>query len=236
MQVEVSGLLFETPEQIYARVFRELKPRTELPEIEVAYRRYASAHALIRLREGRLEVRISDALEGAPAPVQEALAYILLGKLYRKTVARAYHQRYRLYMNRQDMRRQLHLMKQIRGRKYVSGPQGAHFNLEELFEGLNLKYFDGLMGRPELGWSRQASRVTLGHYDPSHNAIILSRILDRAETPRLLVEYILYHEMLHLRHPVDHRGARRRVHTREFREAEKRFEGFQEANELMKRL
>jgi len=35
---------------------------------------------------------------------------------------------------------------------------------------------------------------------------------------------------------VDHRGARRRVHTREFREAEKVFPQFKEAKEILKRI
>jgi len=46
----------------------------------------------------------------------------------------------------------------------------------------------------------------------------------------------MFHEMLHLRYPVDHNGARRRVHTREFREAEKEFERLSEAKDLLKRL
>ena len=33
----------------------------------------------------------------------------------------------------------------------------------------------------------------------------------------------MFHEMLHLRYPVDHHGVRRRVHTREFRQAEQTF-------------
>jgi hypothetical protein len=46
----------------------------------------------------------------------------------------------------------------------------------------------------------------------------------------------MFHEMLHLRYPVDHNGARRRVHTKEFREAEKKFPLFKEAKEILKRL
>ena len=105
-----------------------------------------------------------------------------------------------------------------------------------MFEELNFRYFHGLMARPVLGWSPFASRSMLGHYDPPHNAIVLSRILDRAETPRLAVEYVLFHEMLHLRHPAEHRGARRCVHTREFKEAEKQFEHLREATALLRKL
>src|SRR5689334_18667885 len=179
---------------------------------------------------------MSDLLEGAPAPVIEALAYILLGKLYRKEVARVYAHRYRLYLNRRDVRRQAHLVRQARGRKFISGPQGENRNLEEIFERLNERHFDGLMGRPQLGWSRTPSRSMLGHFDPSHNAIIVSRIFDRPQTPLVALEYVMFHEMLHLRYPVEHNGARRRVHTREFRAAEKEFPQLKEAKEILKRL
>jgi predicted metal-dependent hydrolase len=76
----------------------------------------------------------------------------------------------------------------------------------------------------------------LGHFDPSHNAIIISRILDQPRDPAVALEYVMFHEMLHLRYPVDHTAARRRVHTREFREAEKEFPQLKEAKEILKQL
>lgn len=231
-----SALLFETPEEIYARVFREFKPRTPQPRIRVEFRHFANADSFIRMESGAIHVRISDLLEGAPAPVLEALAYILLGKLFRRPVARMYAHRYRLYLNRRDVRRQIHLVRQIRGRKFVSGPQGSHYNLEAVFEALNAERFSGLLARPQLGWSRGLSRSMLGHFDPSHNAIIISRIFDSPAVPRLALDYVMFHEMLHLRYPVEHSGARRRVHTREFREAEKQFARLKEAKELLKKL
>ena len=231
-----ASLFFETPREIYARVFRELKPRTAMPELRVEFCRFANADSFIRLEGGRLHVRMSDLLEGAPAPVLEALAHILLGKLYRKPVARMYTHRYRLYLNRRDVRRQADLVRQIRGRKFISGPQGEYHNLEEIFERMNARHFDGMMGRPQLGWSRGASRRMLGHFDPSHNAIIISRIFDRPETPLVALEYVMFHEMLHLRFPVEHTGTRRCVHSREFKEAEKQFPGFQAAKDVLKKL
>ena len=231
-----SALPLESPEEIFARVFREIKPRTPLPKVSVEYCRFANPDSFIRLEAGAIHVRISDMLEGAPFPVLEALAHILLGKLFRRPIARIYAHRYRLYLNRRDVRRQTHLVRQIRGRKFVSGPQGSHYNLEAVFEALNMQYFDGLLARPQLGWSRQASRSMLGHFDPSHNAIIISRIFDNADVPEVALEYVMFHEMLHLRCPVEHNGVRRRVHTREFRQAEKRFAKLGEAKETLKKL
>lgn len=236
MQGLQSSLFFETPGEIYARVFHELRPRTPLPRLQVEFCQFANADSFIRLHDGSMHVRISDLLEGAPAPVMEALAYILLSKLCRKPVSRMYAHRYRLYLNRRDMRRQAHLVKQTRGRKFISGPQGERHNLDEVFERLNAQFFDSLLGRPQLGWSRKLSRSMLGHFDPSHNAIIISRIFDQPPVPGLALDYVMYHEMLHLRFPVDHRGARRCVHTQEFREAEKRFPQWKEAKEILKKL
>jgi hypothetical protein len=231
-----TALFFETPEQIYARLFRTLKPRTPVPRISVEFCSFANANSSIRLEDGLLRVRISDMLEAAPAPVMEALAGILLAKLYRKPVPAGFAQRYRLYLNRRDIRLQLEKLRRERGRKEIASPQGQHYDLIGIFEDLNVRFFGGMMARPDLGWSLRRSRTTLGHYDPSHHAIVLSRFLDRPETPKLVVEYVMFHEMLHLRHPVEHRGARRCVHTPEFKAAEKQFPGLLEAKKLLRKL
>lgn len=226
----------ETPGEIFLRVFAELRPRTLRPTVKIQFCPFANANSFIRWQAGQLAVRITDVLEGAPVPILESLAYILVSKLLRRPAPKQYSERYRRYLNRKEMRRSLHLVRQARGRKFVSGGKGSHYDLDELFEELNFRYFNGLMARPLLGWSRQSSRTTLGHFDPSHNAIIISKLLDSGKAPKLAVEYVLFHEMLHLRFPVEHRGARRCVHTPEFKQAERQFEGWQEARELLKRL
>src|SRR5580698_11299684 len=112
-----SALFFESPPELFRRVHREIRPRTPVPHIEVEYKRFANANSDVKLDAGAIRVRISDLLEGAPAPVTEALAHILLGKLYRKPASRQYAHRYRLYLNRKDVRREIGLVRQERGRK-----------------------------------------------------------------------------------------------------------------------
>jgi hypothetical protein len=231
-----SALFFESPEQIYGRVFRQIRPRSPVPTIRVEFCAFANANSFIRLKDGSIHVRMTDVLRDAPAPVVEALAFILLCKLYRKPVPRSCNHRYRLYLNRRDVRHQLERVKRERGRKHIDGPQGQWYDLIEIFEDINLRFFGGMMARPDLGWTRRPSRTTLGHYDPSHHAIVLSSVLDRPNVPRLAVEYVMFHEMLHLRHPVDHRGARRCVHTPEFKAAEREFPQLKEAREALRNL
>lgn len=228
MQVE-TALFFETVGQIYARVFGVLNPRAPVPRIEVRFLKYVNANSRIRLQDGHLRVSLSDLLEGAPAPIQEALAHILLGKLFRKAPPLSMLARYRRYLNRADVRRTLHLVKRERGRKVLRDPKGEVYDLEEIFEELNIQYFHGLMARPQLGWSPTCSRTTLGHYDPSHHAIVISRLFDSRKALRVIVNFIMFHEMLHLKYPTEHKAARRCVHTKEFKEAEREFEGYQQA-------
>lgn len=229
-------MLFETTEQIYVRVFQSFRPRGAAPRIRIEYKRYANADSRISLTEGILRVQISDMLQGAPAPVQEALARILMAKLFRKKLDNRALAVYRRYLNRADVRRILHLVKQERGRKHFRGPAGKHYDLHLLFDELNVKFFGGMMAEPQLGWSMRPSHTTLGHYDPSHNAIVLSSILDANDAPEIAVRYVLYHEMLHLRHPTVHKAARRCVHTPEFKADERLFPDFQEAKAALKRF
>jgi len=226
----------ETTQQIFARVFRVLRPRTPLPEIEIHWRKYASVNSSIRLEEGRLSLKISDLLQSSPVSVMEALAFILLGKLYRKPIAKVYSHRYNVYLNRRDVRRDMHLVRQVRGRKFISGPHGQVYDLAGIFNDLNQRYFNGLMACPQLGWSRTRNRNLLGHFDPCHNAIIISRIFDSVKVQKMALEFVMYHEMLHLRFPTEYRGARRCIHTPEFKRSEREFEGWKEARELLKRL
>jgi predicted metal-dependent hydrolase len=235
MHVE-TALLFESVEQIYARVFRAIKPRTPLPRISIQFRRYANANSRICLKDGCLLVEISDLLEAAPAPIQEALASILISKLFRRAPERAVLARYRRYLNRADVRRTLHLAKRQRGRKPLREAKGKIYDLRAIFEDLNFRYFHGLMAQPQLGWSLRPSRTTLGHYDPSHHAIVLSVLLDSEKAPELVVEFVMFHEMLHLRFPTEHRGARRCVHTKEFKMAEKQFELYDKATAELKKF
>ena len=124
----------------------------------------------------------------------------------------------------------------MRGRKLLRPARGRYYDLDAIFEELNFRFFHGLMARPRMSWSQTKTRRILGHYDPAHNAIVVSRIFDHPRVPLYAVEYIVYHEMLHLRHPVKLRGSRRCVHPVEFQAEEKLFPQLQEARGFLKQL
>jgi hypothetical protein len=204
--------------------------------MHVRFYPFVSINNTIRLRDGELYIRISDLLEGAPESVLDAIAHILLAKLYRKPIDRSRNTRYRRYVASHDISLKARLLRQIRGRKQIHGARGHHYHLEQIFEDLNTRFFHALLARPQLTWSRNHARNSLGHYDPAHNAIVISRVFDNPRVPRYVIEYILYHEMLHLKYPVKLRGSRRCVHPREFQEEEKLFPQLDSAKKFLQIL
>ncbi len=222
--------------ELFQETYSELRPGTSLPELKIEFFAFANVNNTIRLRQGKLLVRLSDLLEGAPETVLRAIAHILLAKMYRRPIDRGHAARYRRYVASHEIVRKAHLVRQMRGRKRLLSAHGRFYDLETVFEELNTRFFHGLMARPRLSWSLTKTRRILGHYDPAHNAIVISRIFDHPGIPRYVLEYIVYHEMLHLKHPVKLRGSRRCVHSAEFQAEERLFPRVTEANAFLKRL
>jgi hypothetical protein len=65
---------------------------------------------------------------------------------------------------------------------------------------------------------------------------MVSRVFDRPTTPRVAIEYLLYHEMLHLKHPVRVKAGRRCVHSREFQAEERLFPHLDDAKAYLRNL
>lgn len=221
---------------LFQTCYRELRPRAPMPEIKASFYHFANINNTIRLRDGIVYARISDLLQGAPPMVLHAIAHILLAKLYRKEIDKSHNLRYRRYVSSHVLTEKAHLIRQMRGRKKVTSAKGEVYDLDEVFESLNSRFFFGLMARPIMTWADHHSKQSLGHYDPAHNTIVISKIFDRPRVPRLAIEYLVYHEMLHLKHPVRLRGSRRCVHSRAFMDEEKLFPGLEQARKYLKQL
>ena len=207
-----------------------------MPEFRVEFYPFANVNNTIRVRDGQVSARISDLLEGAPENVIEAVAHILLAKVYREPIEASHATRFRRYVSSKDIRAKSHLVRQMRGSKRIGSPRGFFYDLEQVFDDLNVRFFHGLLARPQMTWSQLRSRRSLAHYDPAHNTIVVGRIFDHFRVPRYALEYIVYHEMLHLKHPVKLRGSRRCVHGPEFQAEERLFPELERAKTFLRRL
>ncbi len=116
----------------------------------------------------------------------------------------------------------------------VIDTQGAHYNLQQIFDDLNAEYFDGAI-KAKITWGprtrRKAGResIKLGSYSVEEALIRIHPVMDAADVPRFFIAWIIYHEMLHEVHDMPVVDGRRVYHTPEFRRAEARFEHYAEA-------
>lgn len=221
---------------LFIEAFRQIAPNRPVPGIEVRYYPYAGINHTIRLRSGRIYVRVSDIFKTAPLIVHRALAFILVAKLLRRRIPEAHDRAYREYACTPQVLRASDIARRRRGHKKVSSAQGRVYNLERMFRRLNRLYFDGQLDQPTLTWSQRRTRTILGHHDGVHDTIVISKTLDSDDVPDWFVEYILYHEMLHIKHPARLINGRRYYHTKAFRAEEQRFPYYEEAQEWLDQI
>ncbi|MCT7995965.1 M48 family peptidase [Laspinema olomoucense] len=118
----------------------------------------------------------------------------------------------------------------------AENPQGKCYNLDRLFHSLNRDYFGGKMVKPRLSWNRSFTTRKFGHYERGRDRVVLSISLDSDRVPQYVVEFVLYHELLHKQHEGKWVNGRLNVHTPEFRQDEQKFRKYKEADQWLTRL
>ncbi|HEU4835855.1 MAG TPA: SprT-like domain-containing protein [Pyrinomonadaceae bacterium] len=220
----------------FADAFRHMSGNGRVPAIEVRFYPYARLNHTIRLRSRRVYVRLSDICKDAPPEVLRALAWILVARLLGKRVSTIHERVYRDYSLMPSVMRLSDLARRGRGRKMISTAQGKVYDLDRMFAKLNRHYFDDAIPKPTITWSQRRTRSILGHHDHVYESITISKTLDSKDIPEWFVEYILYHEMLHIKHPARLINGRRYYHTSAFRQDERKFPYYEQAQKWLDRL
>lgn len=220
-------------QRIFHRIFTRLGCEGRPPNFIVEYHPYSDLTHTIRLREDTAYVRLSDALRYAPTLVVEAAAALLLARLYRRRPPKELVEAYREFSYAPTTRRRLLELRQQRARRTEHRPAGAYHDLAPMFARLNRRYFTDALPLPRLGWSKRAWQRQLGCFDPALEQIVINRQLDRRDVPEYVVAYVLYHEMLHLKHPMRFAHCRRESHSSQFRKEEKKFADYNRAMKFL---
>jgi hypothetical protein len=100
--------------------------------------------------------------------------------------------------------------------------RGRCFDLGALFRTLNARHFAGEVSA-KVGWARRAPKrrrksIQLATYDARAGELRVHPALDAPDVPAFVVEYFVFHAMLHA-----HTGAAPGVHPPEFLAQEQRF-------------
>lgn len=114
--------------------------------------------------------------------------------------------------------------------------RGAFHDLDDSFARVNAAYFAGAMPRPRLTWSRSFTGRKFGHYDWILDTVMVSRTLDGQKVPSFVVDFVMYHELLHKQHGLRWVNGRGYAHTTQFYQDERKFERFDDAEAAIKKL
>ncbi|MCA1811458.1 MAG: M48 family metallopeptidase [Halobacteriales archaeon] len=216
------------------RLHRALVGRPPLRVPRVAFYPYAQGRSTVREREGRLEFRLNEGLKDADPLALEGILGLLTCRVRNVDEGRVDPAAARAY--RDHMVQRPAPGRVGRGRKHID-PVGTHRSLLESYLRVSLDMDLALPAIPKLSWSKEVARHRFGHWDPDHQAVVISQVLDDPRVPEFVLDYVLYHELLHIVHPVKMgSGSKRIVHSAAFKRDERKFPDWQEAEKWITRL
>ena len=120
-------------------------------------------------------------------------------------------------------------------RQFEFSTEGRHFDLQEIFDRINARYFRNRLKGYTITWGRRRRRrpttyIVFGSIQEEDRVIRIHPLLDREFVPRWYIEYVVYHEMLHAFVPDRYDGAGRRIiHHEGFLQRERKFRFYQAA-------
>jgi len=205
------------------------------PKLEIY--RYSTIKYTIREKQDHVLFKICDIYLLASEMVFRAFARKMLRHYLDRKNTESDEDLYRCFVEHEQVSATWKRIRMERrtGKRFLD-PVGQEHDLMLLAIGVADRYFPDDFILPRLGWSLVSAKRRFGHYDSEHNMVIVSKALDTKNVPTFVIEYILYHEFLHIKHGAVRKGNRTWVHTREFHNEERRFEDYKKAKKFLKEL
>ena len=114
--------------------------------------------------------------------------------------------------------------------------RGNFYDLEIVFNNCNQRYFGGKISRPKvIHWSARVNHSTMGSYNINEDILMINRGLDRSDVPVYVLDFVMYHELLHKALGVKTSGSRRMAHTKEFRKLEQQHPDYVRAQSFIQK-
>jgi hypothetical protein len=215
---------------IFQSIHKKYFPR-KLKKIDAKFFSFRRIKHSIEWTPFHIRIKVSHYFKDAPHSIMEILAIILIARIYKRRVDSSIRKKYREYLEQLEQK-----LPPTRSHSLDSyNAKGKVFDLESVFLQLNMNYFENLLDLPVLGWSKTKSYRRLGFYDEKRNLLVISRIFDASSVPEEIVNYLVYHEMLHIYYPAEKKNGRRIVHTPAFKMAEKRFPKYENIQTWLKK-
>lgn len=184
----------------------------------------------------RANFKISDYLENAPDEVLGSLGIYLVSRAFGKDCGRDLRMAYIAYASSSEMWEAARDRYLGRAKNLSFEVKGRSRNLRTVFDYVNSYYFCRKAPEPTLAWVSESPRRRLGYYFEPLRILATNRSLDSDTVPRYVLEFVVYHELLHHLRAGDGQALRRVHHTKEFRAQERGFLHFDEAEGWLRKI
>jgi hypothetical protein len=211
---------------------REVARQLPLTRSRPLHLHLLNLNALWRKREYQdaLLLKVQQGFQNADRQVWQAL---LQDALVQRTAAS--EQLYRDFANSEDFNEVLFELESFAAPPAPPARGRAH-DLHESFARVNAAYFGNQMRQPRLVWNRTLTARKFGHYQPSRETIMISVTLDDPGVPAYVLDFVMYHELLHKKHGSTTVNGRRLAHSPDFRAEERQFTEYHAAERQLKEL
>jgi hypothetical protein len=145
------------------------------------------------------DFKVTDYLECADGQIIDEFADNLFRRLRSKAKVELYNERMKdWFQSREflDINRPVYLQ---RSRNLAYRTEGTNYELLESFERLKDQGLVPDLPNTYITWTRNPNKARLGYCSILMRVIAISSALDTERVPEYVTEYVLYHELLHLR-------------------------------------
>lgn len=203
--------------KLIEKAFTQILPEKDVNKYQLLlkyHNKFKPYNANVRYTKNNIQFNLSKKWKSVSPEIKIGLLQELLLKVFKKKGTSTNIDLYNIFM------------KNI----HISVPKTkTHPELEDSFHRVNEKYFYGLIEIPNLVWGTHSTRK-LGSYEYGSDTISISMIFKN--NPEL-IDYIMYHELLHKKHKFQNKNGRNYHHTGKFKADEKKFPN---SNEMEKKI
>ncbi len=216
--------------------FRDAAARLGVGPVKAAFYPYSELkHTWTRVGH-TASFKISDYLENAPEEVLGSLGHYLVSRAFGKECEGGLTEAYSAYAGSSQMWAAARERYIRRAKSLSFEVNGRSRNLRTVFAYVNSYYFSGMAPEPVLAWVSESPRRRLGYYFEPLRILATNRSLDADTIPRYVLEFVMYHELLHHLRAGDGKPLRRVHHTKEFKAQEREFTHFRDAERWLRKI
>ena len=180
---------------------------------------------------GKAEFKVSDYLSDAPADILDDIAKTLFSKISGSDAE--YPDAMNDWMTSREFLEEKQPVYLRRSRNLTRTMRGDHRNLEDSYERLIKSGMIKHDPDVHISWTRDPNVRRVGYCSVLMKVVAISSIFDSTTIPEFVLDYVLYHEFIHIEAGFNPFG---RKHGPEFTKRERQYPQYEEAEDWLKRL